>query len=226
MTDDPIKKALGYAAAERIEDGMLIGIGTGTTVYYFIQALAERVRAGLQIRGCPTSQATSRLAILAKIPLLALNRLEGELDITVDGADQVDDSKRMIKGRGGALMREKIVATAARKTVIIIDEKKRIKELGHCLLPLEVLPVAAHWLLRLLEKKGFVGQIRQNKNGTPYLTDNQNHIIDLEIKETIGQPEELERDLKKIPGILETGLFLNLAHTILVGKKGGVEVWS
>jgi ribose 5-phosphate isomerase A len=226
MTDDPIKKALGYAAAERIEDGTSIGIGSGTTIYYFIQALSERVRAGLQIRGCPTSQVTLRLAVQAKIPLLALNRLEGELDVTVDGADLIDESKRMIKGRGGALLREKIVATAAKKTLIIIDEKKKVNELGNCLLPLEVLPMADHWIMRLLEKRGFVCHIRQKNNGTPYLTDNQNHIIDLEFKDSIRQPEELERELKKIPGILETGLFFGLADTILLGKEGGVEVWS
>ncbi len=224
MAYDAIKKALGTVAAERIQDGATVGLGTGTTVAFFIEALGERVRHGLNIKGCPTSQSSSRLAIQSKIPLVAINRVD-KIDIAVDGADQVNKDKQMIKGRGAALLREKIVLAAALDRMILIDESKKVTKLGNCLLPVEVVPIADAWIVKQIEKLGFHAIVRLKENGVPVVTDNQNHIIDIELKGVLNKPEDLEKELKKIPGIVETGLFFNLANTVLVGHEKGVDVW-
>lgn len=224
MGFDAIKKALGTAAAEKIQDGTVVGIGSGTTVAFFIEALGERVRHGLNIKGCSTSQISSRLAIQYKIPLVAINRVD-KIDIAVDGADQVSKNKQMIKGRGAALLREKIVLTAALDQMILIDAKKRVDFLGDCLLPVEVVPIADVWIVKQIQKLGFESVVRFKNNGAPLVTDNQNHIIDIQLKGPLKKPEDLERELKKIPGIVETGLFFNLAKTVLVGTENGVETW-
>jgi len=224
MAIDEIKKALGIAAAEKIQDGMTVGLGSGTTVAFFIEALGERIRHGLNIKGCPTSQSTSRLAIQNKIPLIAINRVD-KIDVAVDGADQVNEKKQMIKGRGAALLREKIVLSAALDRIILIDQQKRVQKLGDCLLPVEVVPIADAWIIKQIEKLGYHGVVRLKDNGVAVVTDNQNHIIDIQLKGPLNKPEDLEKELRKIPGIIETGLFFNLANTVLVGKEGGVEVW-
>jgi len=225
MAFDAIKKALGTAAAEKIQDGSVVGLGSGSTVAYFIEALGERTRHGLNVKGCPTSQISSRLAIQSKIPLIAINRID-KIDIAVDGADQVNKDKQMIKGRGAALLREKIVLTAALDRIILIDASKKVVKLGDCLLPVEVVPIADLWIIKQIEKLGFLATVRQKGNGVPVVTDNQNHIIDIELKGPVNKPEDLEKELKKIPGIVETGLFFNLANTVLVGNEQGVDVWS
>ena len=212
------KKILGQKAAALVKEGMIVGLGTGTTAKYFIEALGERIRTeGLTIRGCASSNQTSRLAINNKIPLISLNKVHS-LDLTVDGCDQFDAKCQLIKGRGGALLREKILAFLSKQYVIICTAEKKREYLGGGQLPLEVLAGADQIILRALEAQGFSATLRCAKEQIPYVTDNQNYIIDVLLPEKVEDPQSLNQKFKSIPGVLETGFFLNFNPTLIVGE--------
>ncbi len=219
------KKAAGYAAAKLIEDGMVVGLGTGSTAYFFIEALIERCRSGLFVKAVSSSQASKTQASSGGIEMVDLNTLD-KIDMTVDGADEVDKQKRLIKGGGGALLREKIVANASHEMIVIVDESKVVERLGSFPLPVEINPFGFDFTKRLIEKKGFKATARKNGNQL-YVTDNGNYILDLKFDHLPGQPEEHDSTLKKIPGVLETGFFFDLAGRVIVGcSSGDVKLWS
>lgn len=218
--NNEIKKLLGKKAAGLVQDGMVVGLGTGSTAKYFIEELGEKIRMhGLTIKGCASSNLTTRLAINNKIPLISLNKVTA-LDITVDGCDQFDAKKQLIKGKGGALLREKILAFLSKKYVIICTADKKREFLGGDLLPIEVLAAADQVVLRALESYGFKGQLR-TKDQVPYVTDNQNTIIDLQLPEKVEDPQALNQKIRNIPGVIETGFFLNFNPTLIVGNENG-----
>lgn len=214
------KEAVGKAAAELISSRMTIGLGTGSTANAFIVALGERCRAGLSIRGVCTSKASEQLALQNGIPIVPLDEVQ-QLDLCIDGADEVNPSKQLIKGGGGALLREKIVACASKEMVVIVDESKLVDSLGKFPLPVELVPFGVQTTLRHLSDLGLQGSLRKNKDGSLYLTDNGNYIVDLTNLYPIKDPHFLEQSLKEIPGVVETGLFLGIAGRVLVGHADG-----
>ncbi len=200
---------------------MTLGLGTGSTVFFVLEALADRVQGGLQIRGVPTSLDTQRVAGEFGIPLVTLDEAL-ELDLTIDGADEIDPAFHMIKGGGGALLREKIVARASKRVVIVADSGKVVERLGlKFLLPIEVVPFARQVVTRELEGLGATPVMRIAGKDEPYLTDNGNQILDTRFKNGIEDPPALERTLAAIPGIVESGIFVDLAHVLVVGSENG-----
>jgi ribose 5-phosphate isomerase A len=219
------KRAAGYRAADMIEDGMIVGLGTGSTVYFTIERLSERVKGGLQITGIPTSFQTALRAREAKIPLTTLDD-NPVVDIAVDGADEVDLKLRLIKGRGAAHLREKCVAAAAKHLVVVVDEQKVVKKLGTAAVPVEVIPFAIMPVLRELRLIGGVPVVREaiRKDG-PVITDNGNFIIDCSFAD-IKNPEKLEASLASIPGVVESGLFCGFTKktTVIIGGQKKVKI--
>jgi ribose 5-phosphate isomerase A len=221
---DP-KEASGRRAAGFVEDGMTLGLGTGSTVHFALLGLSERIRAeGLRVRGVPTSLDTERKAREWGIPLLELGAADS-LDLAIDGADEIDAQFRMIKGGGGALLREKVVASLARRVVIVVGENKVVARLGTTFaLPVEVVPFALPSVARAIARLGCTPRERQ-REGKSYRTDNGNAILDCSFAQGIADPGALERALRTVPGVVESGLFLGLAHVLVVGKDdGSVEV--
>lgn len=217
------KRIAGERAADYVEPGMTIGLGTGSTVYWTIRKLGERVKEGLVIRGVPTSERTRELAAELGIPLVPLADAE-PLDLTIDGADEIDHRMNLIKGGGGALFREKMVASASRRLIIVADDSKRVAQLGAFLLPVEVVPFAWEVTARRVARLGCEPRLRQAEHGT-YLTDNGNFILDCNFG-MIGSPAELNRELKSITGVVETGLFVGMADTAVIGTDQGAEIIS
>ncbi|MBC1291653.1 ribose-5-phosphate isomerase RpiA [Listeria booriae] len=213
------KQIAGEKACEFIEDGMVVGLGTGSTAYYMIQKLGDRVAEGLQVTGVVTSKATEKLAKERNIPLMDLNDV-GEIDLTIDGADEVDGSYRGIKGGGGALLFEKLVAHASKKSIWVVGEDKVVETLGAFPLPVEVVPFGYKQVERQLEERGYKPELRHFEDGSIYLTDSQNYILDLHIQ-VIENPEELNDWLNSLPGVVENGLFLNYASSIVIGYSDG-----
>ncbi len=215
------KQAAGKAAAALIQPNMLVGLGTGSTAFYFIEALIERCRSnGLKISAVATSQASAAQATAGGIPLYDINRVTS-LDITVDGADEIDHQKRMIKGGGGALLREKILASISREMVVIIDEDKLVDQLGVFPLPIEIVPFANQLTLYRVGKLGYQGAFRRTSKGELYVTDNGNYIIDITFPQGCQSPEHDQAILRALPGVIETGFFFNLAGRVIVGKANG-----
>jgi len=203
-----------------IEDGQAIGLGTGRAATLFVKALGQKVQEGLKIRGVPTSDATATLAIELGIPLITLEEV-GELDITFDGADEVAPDLNLIKGYGGALVREKIVAASSKRFVVLIGSEKLVSHLGeHGKLPVEVVRFALPLVSRKLRTLGIEPILRLDPAGSPFLTDNMNAILDLKIQ-AIADPATLERSILDIPGVVGTGLFLGMAETVLVQAEDG-----
>lgn len=221
------KRAAGYRAADMIEDGMVVGLGTGSTVYFTIERLSERVREGLTITVIPTSFQTALRAREAKIPLTTLDD-NPVIDVAVDGADEVDPKLRLIKGRGAAHLREKCVAAAAKHFVVVVDEQKVVKKLGAAAVPVEVLPFAIMPVQRELRGLGGVPVIREavRKDG-PVITDNGNFIVDCSFAD-IRNPEKLEAALASIPGVVESGLFCGFVKktTLIIGGQKKVKILS
>lgn len=215
------KQRAGEKATEFVRDGMTIGLGTGTTVSWTIRRLGELVREGLRIRGIPTSRRTEELANDVGIPLVTFADVPA-LDLTIDGADEVNPSLDLIKGGGGALLREKLVAAASQRLVIVVDSSKRVATLGKFPLPVEVVPFAWEVTARRVAALGCVPALRL-ADGQPYLTDNGNHILDCAF-DAIPDPATLHRALKLLPGVVETGLFVGMADTVVVGTAQGVTV--
>jgi ribose 5-phosphate isomerase A len=218
---DAGKRAAGRRAAEMVEDGMVVGLGTGSTVLFVMERLAERIEGGLSITGIPTSYQAEDRARALGIPLVTLQDCPSP-DIAIDGADLVDSRKRLIKGRGGALTREKCVAYAARRLVIVVDQKKCVQELAG-VVPIEVLPFATLPVLLAVESLGAKPVLREGtaKDG-PVLTDNGNFILDCTFP-GIKNPEKVEISLDATPGVLSSGLFTRFTRKteVIVGKADG-----
>jgi ribose 5-phosphate isomerase A len=220
---DTYKSAVGSAAAELVEKDMVIGLGTGSTAAFLVRALARRVLAGLSITGAvPTSQETAHLAASLGIPLVSLAEYP-VLDLAIDGADEIDPRLNLIKGGGGALLREKIVATAARRFVVISDSSKLVPRLGtHFALPVEVVPFALSLVQRRLEELGAQVQPRVREQQL-FITDNQNYILDCHFPDGISDPEKLQAQIRAIVGVVEHGLFLGIAQQALVVGPNGLQ---
>ncbi|RYE55817.1 MAG: ribose-5-phosphate isomerase RpiA [Rhizobiaceae bacterium] len=220
------------AAAEaltHVEDGMRLGIGTGSTAEEFVRLLAERVAEGLNVRGVPTSERTARLCLDLGVPLNSLDELP-ELDLTIDGADELDGQLRLIKGGGGALLREKIVAAASRRMIVIADESKVVDTLGAFPLSIEVNPFGLTATRIAIEKTaarlGLSGGIAQrSQNGSPFRTDGGHFILDASFG-LIPDAEALANGLNTIPGVVEHGLFINLASRAIIAGQAGVRTMS
>jgi ribose 5-phosphate isomerase A len=223
MSSDAIKKAVGYKAAELVENGMHVGLGTGSTAYYFIERLIQRCKEGLKIHAIASSEKSYSQASLGNIPMLDIEKV-AVLDLTVDGADEIDPQKRMIKGGGGAHVREKIVAAMSREMVVIVDESKLVPALGKCKLPVEVLPFAKNGIFDHIVKAGYRGEFRKGANGKLFFTDNGNYLVDIHFETVRTHPEQDHETLIHIPGVVDTGFFFNLAGRIIVGFADGQVV--
>ncbi len=211
---------LAARALEYVQRGAVVGLGTGRAATAFVRGLGARVREGLSIRGVPTSEETARLARDLGIPLAELD--EALIDVTIDGADEVDPRLNLIKGYGGALVRERIVAAASRKQVILVDASKLVPTLGtKGRLPIEVIPFALGLCSRRLRELGCQPTLRQVE-GRPFVTDNGNVILDCAIG-PIEAPAVLDSEIRAIPGVVGTGLFLGTAHTVLVADGGMIR---
>ena len=217
------KRSVGSAAAELIEEGMVIGLGTGSTAAFLLQALAERLKQGLTIKAAvATSMETSRAAEGLGIPIATLATFP-EIDLAIDGADEIDPQLNLIKGAGGALLREKVVAAAARRFVVIADDSKLVARLGtRSPLPVEVIPFALVPVRRQLEALGAVATPRM-RNEQLFITDNQNCILDCAFPAGIVDPLELQTRIRAIVGVVEHGLFLNMAQQALVAGRAGLR---
>lgn len=213
------KQAAGFAAAALIEDGMVVGLGTGSTAVFFIEKLIQRCKEGLDIKAIATSERSKKQAQTGGILLIDINTIT-ELDITVDGADEIDHQKRMIKGGGGALLREKIVASMSREMIVIVDENKVVEKLGAFPLPVEVVPFAHEATLHKIQNLGYRGSFRRLPDGGLYYTDNGNYIVDIKLNGN-SNPEKDNAVLKNIPGVVETGFFFNLAGRVIIGHPNG-----
>jgi len=227
MSNDPVsnqldreKDAAAKASLRYVNDGDIVGLGTGSTAAFMVRALAEKVRAGLKIVGIPTSKRTEELAASLGIAVTTLDEYQ-DINVTIDGADEFDSQLRLIKGGGGALLREKIVASASRKLVIIADSSKQASKLGRFPLPVEVIPFAEKLVARKIVAMGAQVKLREYAYGNPFVTDEGHHILDCHFGE-IDDPEKIGSELSFMPGIVEHGLFLNMASVVVVGKADGV----
>lgn len=219
------KRRAAEAAATLVESGTVIGLGSGSTAAYFIRTIGSRLQSGelKDILGVPTSHQTTAEAVGAGVPLTSLDE-HPELDLSVDGADQINEGLEAIKGGGGALLREKVVASASKRYIIIADERKLTQRLGEgCPLPLEVLPFSLGPVLRGVENMGAnaITRISQRKQ-EPVVTDNGNFIVDADFG-YIEDPWRIEKELKAVPGVLETGMFLGYADLAYIGTPEGVR---
>ena len=211
---------LAVGALAHIHDGMRVGLGSGRAASSFVRALGARVRAGLKVRGVPTSEGVARLARQLGVPLSGLD--EGIIDLTVDGADEVDPRLDLIKGYGGALVRERIVAAASRRVVILVSREKLVPILGaRGRLPVEVIPFGAPLALRELADLGCRPALRIEE-GRPFVTDNGNWIVDCAVR-PIEAPVAFARDLRALPGVVDAGLFLGVADLVLVADATGIS---
>jgi ribose 5-phosphate isomerase A len=217
---DP-KQIAGERAVEFVEDGMVVGLGSGTTAFYAIKKIGERVREGLRITGICTSEATRLLAERWKIPYVEIDSVEG-IDLTIDGADEVDPLGNGIKGGGGALLFEKIVASNSSQNIWVIEQRKLVERLGVFPLPVEILPFGYRHCLRALSEAGLNPRLRM-KGKDLYRTDSGQYIADL-YTGPLQDPFTLDCELKKIPGVVEHGLFLNLANKVVVADNETAEI--
>lgn len=223
---DRAKSVAAYRAAEMVEDGMRVGLGTGSTAAWLVRRLGERVRdEGLRIKGVPTSTATAQLAREVGIEVVSLDQA-GWLDVTIDGADEFDGELNLIKGGGAALLQEKIVATASDQMIVIADAGKEVEALGAFPLPVEVIPFGWQTTRTLIEELldtmdvlGTSATLRMN-NEAPTVTDEGNHILDLHLQR-IGNPRQLALVLNQIPGVVENGLFIDICDKVVIGHGDG-----
>ena len=219
-----LKEQVGIKAAEFVTDGMIVGLGTGSTAYYFVAELGRRIKEeGLQITAVTTSSMTYEQAEGLGIPLKAIDDVE-VVDLTVDGADEVDPALNGIKGGGGALLMEKIVATNSKDCIWIVDESKQVETLGAFKLPVEVVQYGAENLFRHFEKKGYSPAYRE-KDGQRFVTDQGNFIIDLDLK-VIPDAEVLAEELDRTVGVVDHGLFLGMVSKVIVGTPEGPKIIS
>jgi len=217
------KQRAGGKSVEYIEDGMTLGLGTGSTAYWMVERLGERVREGLRVRCVPTSRRTEEQARALGIPLVTFSEVQ-RLDLAIDGADEIGPGLALIKGGGGALLREKLVARAARRFVVIADASKRVETLGRFPLPVEVVPFAWEVTARgVAVVTNAEPRLRRDERGEIYLTDNGNYILDCRCGEILD-PETTERELKLLTGVVECGLFVGMADVAVVATDDAVEI--
>lgn len=216
-----LKQMAGERAAGLVENKMKIGLGTGSTVYWTIRKVGEMVVNGLQIQAVPTSKATETLARELKIPLVDFAKVD-ELDLTIDGADEVSPSLDLIKGGGGALLRERLVAAASKRLIIVADEQKLVKKLGAFRVPVEIVPFAWETTVRRIENLGGTTVLRRVENQI-FVTDNGNYIVDCDYG-LIDEPEKLHRSVKLLPGVVETGLFTGMADIAVIAESNSVRI--
>lgn len=215
------KQLAAEKSIEFIKEGMILGIGTGSTVFYLINKFAKKVRNGFDVKCVSTSRQTTQLAKSLGIKILDLNKVD-HIDLTIDGADEVDKNLNGIKGGGGALLFEKIIAKASDKVIWIVDSTKFVKKLGKFPLPVEVVPFGSKNLFKLFKGEGFNPVVRA-KDRKNYITDSGNFIIDLHLNK-IGDSVILEKKLKLISGVVEIGLFNNIADLVIMGKNNSTKI--
>jgi len=220
MSNDQEKEAAARASLDFVRDGDVIGLGTGSTAALAVRFLGERVRAGLKIRAVPTSFRTKELAASLDIPLIPLDAVD-ELAVTIDGADEIDPELRLVKGGGGALLYEKVVASASRLMVVIADSSKQVAVLGRFPLPVEVVPFAHSHVAANIKSLGAVVRLRAGSGGDPYLTDERNYLLDCSFGQ-MADPDALAHTLDSIPGVVEHGLFIDMADVALIGTGSSV----
>ncbi|PIA63641.1 hypothetical protein AQUCO_00201173v1 [Aquilegia coerulea] len=235
LTQDELKKIAAYKAVEFVESGMVLGLGTGSTAKHAVDRIAELLHQGklTNIVGVPTSKKTQEQAISLGIPLSDLNE-HPVLDLAIDGADEVDPYLNLVKGRGGSLLREKMVESACKKFIVIVDQTKLVKSLGGTgdAVPVEVVPFCWKFtetrLQRLFEEKFEVGCVAKlrvcGKNGEPFVTDNMNYIVDLFFEKDIGDLEAASDEILRLAGVVEHGMFLNMATTVIVAGEYGITM--
>ena len=216
MANDLEKEAAARASLQFVKDGQVVGLGTGSTAAFFIKLLGEQVQNGLRVRGIPTSTRSRDLALSLGIPLTTLDECQ-EIAVTVDGADEVDPQLRLIKGGGGALLREKIVASATKQLVIVADASKQVPVLGRFPLPVEVIRFAQALVAKRIAALGAQVQLRTEPDGTPYVTDERNHILDCSFGQ-IPDADGLAQELSAMPGVVEHGLFIGMAGVALFAR--------
>lgn len=212
------KKIAAEKAVEYIKDGMIVGLGTGSTAYWAIQKIGQLVNEGLSIKAIATSKQSEQLAIELGITLLPFAEIT-YIDVTIDGADEVDNDWNLIKGGGGALLREKIVASVSKQLIIIVDESKHVAQLGHFPLPVEVVPFGFEMTMVQLGRLG-ANPVLRMANDRTFITDNGNYIVDCHF-DRIAQPKLLQHSLNHIPGVVENGLFVDMATQVIVGYSNG-----
>ncbi|WP_028374886.1 ribose-5-phosphate isomerase RpiA [Leeuwenhoekiella sp. MAR_2009_132] len=221
MTADQEKKQAALEAVKFIKDNMVVGLGTGSTAKHMIEAVGDLVKNGMNLTCVPSSDATEKLARELGITIVELHEVD-TIDVTIDGADEFDDNFQLIKGGGGALLREKILAWNTAYNIIIADSSKDVQKLGAFKLPVEVIPFATKQIFNYLQAEG-LKPVQRMKEELPYRTDENNNILDIDIS-GVNDLQSLEIKLLKVPGIVETGLFLNTTSLIIVGKEGGPVV--
>lgn len=218
------KKAVGKKAAECVQNNMSVGLGTGSTAFWFIESLSERCKKeGLVIRAVASSNASSEHAKKVGIPLVDINTLTF-LDLAVDGADEIDPQKRLIKGGGGALLREKIIASMSKEFIVIVDETKMVPHLGKHKFPVEITPFGATSVIYKINQLGLKGALRMGEGVTPFITDNHNYIYDIRFSPPYPSLEELHAKLIEISGVVETGFFPLLSGRVIIGFLDGEVV--
>jgi ribose 5-phosphate isomerase A len=228
MSMDDLKRQAAARALEEVRDGMKLGLGTGSTAKHFVELLGEKVRAGLKVIGVPTSEATRADAERCGVPLTTLDEID-RLDLTVDGADEIDGALNLIKGGGGALLREKIVAAASDRMIVIADDSKWVEPLGRFPLPIEVVPFGLGATRRAIETAfsatGVAGEItiRKGKDGHAFVTDGGHWIADAHLGRIPDAPR-LAASLASIPGVVEHGLFIGLAHMAILAGAQGIRI--
>ena len=216
------KKAVGEYAVRFIQQDMVVGIGTGSTVYWFIEALGRKVKEGLHIKAVPTSTRSKEQAAQSGIPLLVLNDVSS-IDITIDGADEIDHELNVIKGGGGALLQEKMVAAASGKLIIIADYSKYVTQLGAVPLPVEVVPYGWKQVQRKIQHYYSTEVRLRMQENKPYITDHGHYILDCHFG-SIPDASSLSKELHNIPGVVEHGLFIHMVYAAVIGKEdGGIQ---
>lgn len=216
------KENAAKKAVEFVQDGMLVGLGSGSTAAYAVKELGRKINEGLKIMGIPSSEKTAALALEVGIELTELG--QRKMDINIDGADEFDPYLQLIKGGGGALLREKIIANNSLENIIIVDSRKQVNRLGAFKLPIEVIPFSYEGVNAVLFEMELNPQLRQ-KLGKPYITDEGNYIIDLDIFKARSM-KVLDANLQSIPGVIETGLFLGLANKVIVGTGNEIKIFE
>ena len=219
---DELKRQAARLGIESVTDGMVVGLGTGSTAAWAVRLLGERVANGLSIQGVPTSEATAKLAQEVGIPLVDFESIWG-IDLTLDGADEVDSELNLIKGGGGALLREKIVAAASKELIVLVDPAKLVPRLGeHFPLPVEVTPCGGPQTARPRAAVGCPPKLRSN-GSRPAVTDNGNYLLDCRFPGGIENPGRTESAIDRIPGVVETGLFVRMTRCVIVGYPDGAR---